>query len=144
MTDPSAVCPSELRLLSSPVRGCIRESFSSATCDSVTFALHGRNYSKVCGKILAFQKGGTNAFSSSYYSRKINIEGQYVSGISLTYGPLGGQHHIWTFAAARYKRDVDYFGIYNCCCTNHRYSLSTYYLPSFVGRDYFCDIGNPG
>ena len=96
VTDPSAVCPSELRLLSSPVTGCTRERFSSATCDSVTFPLHGRNYSKVCGKILAFQKGGTNAFSSSYYSRNINIEGQYVSGISLTYRPPGGQHHICT------------------------------------------------
>ena len=143
MTDPSAVCPSELRLLSSPVTGCTRERFSSATCDSVIFPLHGRNYSKVCGKILAYQQGGTNAFRSSYYS-SISIETQYVSGISLTYGPQGGRHHIWTFAAARYEQNLDYSNIYNCHCTNNRYRFLTYYLPTFVGTDYFCDTGNVG
>ena len=143
MTDPSAVCPSELRLLSLPVRGCIRESFSSATCDSVTFALHGRNYSKVCGKILAYQKGGPTAFSSSVSSR-ISIESQYVSGISLTYGPPGGRSHIWTFAAARYERDRYYLGSYSCRCINTLYSYLHYPLPTFVGTDYFCDTGNVG
>jgi len=142
MTEPSAACPSELTLLSSPVRGCTRRSFSTATCDSVIFSLHGQNYSRVCGKILAYQKGGTNAFYSSYFSSRNNIESQYVSGVSLTYGRPGSRRHIWTFAASRYEQDPNYYYLYNCRCTNRLYS--SYTLPSFVGTDYFCDTGNSG
>ena len=55
-------------------------------------------YTKVCGKVLAYQLGSTDAFGTIYH-REISIDFNYVDGVSLTHD-LNPREHIWTFAAA--------------------------------------------
>ena len=54
MTDPTQQCPSNWRLISTPVRGCGRETTARGACDSATFPSHGRSYSCVCGRVIAY------------------------------------------------------------------------------------------
>ena len=93
MTDPSEVCPSSLLLHNSPVRGCGSQVTERFSCDSVIFP-HVRSYSEVCGRILAYQKGSTDAFYNSVILGYTSIESAYLDGVSLTYGLAGSRQHI--------------------------------------------------
>ena len=73
----------------------------AATCKSVIFSSGGQSYSRVCGRVNAYQKGSTDAFQFSSNSR--TLEEIYVDGVSLTHGAPGSRQHIWTFAAAYYE-----------------------------------------
>ena len=119
MTDPSEVCPSNWTLHSSPVRGCGRHQFSDFSCDSVFFPLNGLRYYSVCGRVLGYQKGTTEAFWNSVSAGRTSIESSYVTGVSLTHGSVGSRQHIWTFAAAVCEQDPDYYRTdLNCAYTN--------------------------
>ena len=61
MSDPSQQCPSSWRLTTAPVRGCGRLLTAAHTCGSTIFPSGGRSYSRVCGRINAYQKGSPNA-----------------------------------------------------------------------------------
>ena len=106
MRDPGSVCPTNWILHTSPDRGCIRIRTTSPSCDSAIFSARGQSYSRVCGRILAYQRGSTDAFWNSFRSHS-SIESAYVDGLSLTHGPVGSRQHIWTFAAAHYD-DIPY------------------------------------
>ena len=142
MTDPGSVCPTNWTLNTFPVRGCGRTRAARYTCDSAIFSTRGQRYSRVCGRILAYQKGLTEAFLNTAQSYT-SIESAYVDGLSLTHGPIGSRQHIWSFATALYKDDPRYNPVWNCPCTNTRHSWP-YQLPSFIQDNYFCDTGNPG
>ena len=137
MTDPSQQCPSAWTLqtrTSEPRRLCGKHS-SGRGCDSVTYSTLGINYSHVCGRVIAYQYGSTDAFANSAST----IENDYVDGMSLTHGSPESRQHIWTFAAGiiennRYPRN-------SCPCADRAAARS--FVPSFVGNDYFCESGNP-
>ena len=139
MSDPSQQCPSSWNLFTSPVRGCIASDTSAPSCDSAIFPSNGRLYSRVCGRIIAYQKGSVNAFNSSVVSNP-GIEGAYVDGVSLTHGGPGSRQHIWTFVGAAYESGTDPDFI--CPCTST--SNWPHQVPSFIGNSYFCDTGNRG
>ena len=143
MRDSGSVCPTNWTLHTYPVRGCGQTWTGYYNCDSVFFSVSGQNYSRVCGRILAYQKGSTDAFENSLNRGKSSIDSAYVEGVSVTHGPVGSRQHIWAFAAARYGEDPTYETTHNCPCTNTRYDWS-YQLPSFIQNNYFCDTGNPG
>ena len=143
MSDPGSVCPTNWTSHTSPVRGCGQTSTTTFTCDSAIFSARGQRYSRVCGRILGYQKGSTDAFWNSLQHSHTSIESAYVDGLSLTHGPVGSRQHIWTFAAAFYDDDPSYNPVINCPCTNTRHSWP-YQLPSFIQDNYFCDTGNPG
>ena len=143
MRDPGSICPTNWTLHTSPVRGCGQTQIGYYTCDSTFFTVSSQNYSRVCGRILAYQVGSTDAFHSSVSLGRISIDSAYVDGVSVTHGPVGSRKHIWTFAAALYDEDPSYQFNHNCFCTNTRYSWP-YQLPSFIQNNYFCDTGNPG
>ena len=143
MRGPGSVCPTNWTLHTSPVRGCGQTQNATTSCDSAIFSVRNQVYSKVCGKVLAYQKGSTDAFHTSVAVRQMSIDIAYVDGISITHGPVGSRQHIWTLAAACYKEDPSYKINQNCPCTNTRYSWP-YQLPSFVQNNYFCDTGNSG
>ena len=109
---------------------------SEAACPSVMLSTSGVEYTKVCGKILAYQFSTPDAF----FTGTDDIDGSYVDGVSLTYGNTP-RNHIWTFVAA-----LDEFGVRNSgsvsprACSSSVNSVGTG-LPSFVGDDYFCDAG---
>ena len=141
MSDPDQKCPPKLFPFTTPVRVCGRSPTSSGPmCDSAVFPSNGTSYSHVCGRITALQFGGTVAFYTSI-SHGFKLGDSYVSGVSLTHGSY--QQHIWTFAAAIYENDPKYNLQWVCPCTNTKFNWS-YSIPSFVGKNYFCDTGNPG
>ena len=136
MSDLNQQCPSNWTLITTPIRGCGRRARGYGECDSVTYSVHSRNYSSVCGRILAYQRGWADAFYNT-------IEEAYLSGVSLTHGPAGSRQHIWSFIGARYEQDPNYYTEYNCPCTNTNVSWP-HQVPSFINNNYFCDTGNPG
>ena len=143
MTDPSEVCPSNLFLHTTTVRGCGQAPSTQLACDSVIFPVFSQRYSRICGRVLAYQQGSTDAYYNYISNQQNTIELAYVDGVSLTYGPAGSRQHIWTFAAALYEEDPNYITHYNCPCTNTQYNW-THELPAFIGNNYFCDTGNTG
>ncbi len=134
MTDPNQQCTSNWTLNTfSGIRGCGR---TTNACDSVSYPSNGRTYSHVCGKIIAYQQGSSDAFHSTVIDN-VGLEGSYIDGISLTHGAPGSRFHIWTFAAA--INDFDIARVI-CSCTNS--NSWPYTLPSFIGNSYFCDTGD--
>ena len=139
MTDPDEICPSSLSMLTSPVRGCGRQS-ASAGCDAVLFNIVPvQDYSEVCGRILAYQRGTPDAFHPFITGGQTTVDSAYVDGVSLTHGPAGSRQHIWTFAAAPTEEQSSArFDLCPCITSNWPYQV-----PAFIGSNYFCDTGNP-
>ena len=127
MSDPSQQCPTELRLYNeSGVRACGRQTSDIGSCDSLTFSTNGISYSQVCGRVIGYQYGHTDAIHNRA------IDGRYVEGISITHG--SPRQHIWTLAAGHEETGTNQR---NCPCNTG----STASVPSFVGDDYFCESG---
>ena len=139
MTDPNQQCPPEWTLITSPVRTCGRTSNGSCICDSVTFPANGATYSRVCGRVRAYQVGGPDAFYG-YDINQESIDDTYVAGISITHGSTPRQH-VWSFAAA-WSEIWNGGGPITCRCTNTQNPQSNDFLiPLFVDNDYFCETG---
>ena len=138
MTDPNQTCPDGFRLVSRtepPLRTC---GTPSRGCISTTFSTRGIEYSRVCGRVVGYQFGHTDAFAS-YIVRSSTIDDSYVDGISLTHGQSPRQH-IWTFASA--LDEAESLGSrYSCPCIKPEETFTTA-IPPFVGQDYFCDTEN--
>ena len=132
MSDPNQVCPSNWTYISSPVRTCGRGRTSEGGCNSVFYSTYGMTYTRVCGRIIAYQHGFPDAFNPFY------INGTYLDGVSLTHGSDGSQQHIWSFVSA--GGEGSFFGSTSICAcsSSNPWPHST----SFVGEDYFCDSGN--
>ena len=105
MSDPNQECPSNWTIITSPIRGCGRKATGYGECDSVTYSVHGRSYTTVCGRILAYQKGWAYAFyhTTYNYNNLDTIDAAYLSGVSLTHGSEETRQHIWSFVGARYE-----------------------------------------
>ncbi len=89
MSDPNQQCPTNLRLTSTPVRGC----------GSSSSPLVVHPYSRVCGRVNAYQRGSPNAFHPSIVGA--GLEGAYIDGVSLELA--GSRQHIWSFAGALFE-----------------------------------------
>ena len=146
MTNSSHTCPAGLKLLTTPKRLCAK-NIDGGGCSSATFNLHGIRYTHVCGKIIGYQQGSTDAFYAYWLNRRLTmrryltIDDAYVDGISLTHG-RNPRKHIWTFAAAHHEVLGHYGGLYAVCpCTNIHNSV-TIPIPPYVGSDYFCDTAS--
>ena len=140
MSDPDQQCPSNWRLITTPVRACGR---TSSACDSAVFPSNGASYSGVCGRINAFQLGTTDGFWNSVAGLNPGVEGPYLDGVSLTHGAAGSRQHIWTFVVAFSEPFPALNPVYFCPCS-YTNSNWPYQIPSFIGNNYFCDTGNPG
>ena len=150
MADTGTSCPANWLLHEEPVRGCGRKSNELRTCDSVLVPVT-TNYSTICGRIYAYQRGDSTAFyySVDYSPRQLDvnssIDSSYVSGLSLTHGLLGQRKHVWTFAGAydetyRYNYNNNTLHFWTCPCIDPALTWP-YKVPSFVGDSYFCDTG---
>ena len=134
MRIPSQKCPSSLQLREhGDLRLCGKKT-NGPSCDSVTIPTNGQSYSKVLGKVKAYQFGSTDCFKN----HPQNIDSYYVDGISITYGSPP-RKHVWTYAAALRQF------IPNNNPTNTCPSTGGGTGPwNFIGDDYFCSSGNPG
>ena len=134
MTDPSHVCPEGLTLTNYSRRTCGGAHSGWRNCSSTTFSVGGSEYSRVCGRALAYRFRHNHAFYGYHY-RSHGINGQYVDGLSLTHGAAGSRQHIWTFASGLFVGSGSFYSIFKCPCDNN----NTYPSPSFVANDYFCE-----
>ena len=128
MTNFTQQCPAGFKVITRtepPFRVCGRPD-STVGCASTTFPVFGREYSHVCGKIIAYQFGSPNGFINE------NIDQFYIAGISLTHGQP--RQHIWSFVNARTERAESSA----CPCTRND---GTFFetIPSFIEDNYFCD-----
>ena len=133
MTDPHTTCPSGWNMTGYSKRTCGRNNTGYHTCSSATFPVSGREYSRVCGRIKAYQWGNTAAFYSYHSGQVTTIDGAYACGVSVTHGTP--RKHIWTFAAGITEGNPTYAGVCPCDATR------TIRIPPFVGNDYFCESG---
>ena len=125
MSDPSAQCPDGWREVQSPIRTC-RRQFNTGI-NSVNYTSYGIPYSRVCGRISAYQFGRPDGFLAYINQGQRTLDDPYVDGISITFGHP--RNHIWTFAAAQ-------VGQLSCLCISDGNAA-----PPFVNGNHFCEIG---
>ena len=144
----SHVCPSGLRLTSYSRRTYGQAHSSGSSCSSTTFSVGGFQYSRVCGRALAYRWGYNLQYWYYKYSRYNGIDqyenqgihSYYVDGLSLTHGAPGSRQHIWTFASGLFTgTHTSRYTICRCPCDNG----DTYPSPPFVGNDYYCESTRP-
>ena len=128
----STSCPDGLVVYDGAVRGCQRETTSST--NSVTIPTSGISYSQVCGKVLGYPYHTVDAFVPQWTGSR-DIEGKYLDGISVTYGPEGSRQHIFSLAGGGGDGTI-------CPCAAS--SLFPDSQPDFVGDDYYCESGGSG
>ena len=134
-SDTSTSCPSGLReCVDSGIRTCGIESLGAA-CPSVMFSTSGVEYTKVCGKVIAYQNRTTDAFGDHGRGPILTIDSNYVDGVILTHGHTP-RNHIWTFVAALDESGYDPNSVCRCSYRTGKNS------PSFIEQDYFCDSGS--
>ena len=91
MSNSQHKCPPNWKLFHSKgVRGCRRKVTTNTGCDSAIFKVNQR-YSRVCGKLTAYQLGDPDAFLGAFGGS--NIEQAYINGVLLTYGAAGSRTH---------------------------------------------------
>ena len=133
MTNSSHQCPSGLieRIYPSGKRTCVRTETTAGCSSTNSIIPSGVEYSNVCGRVIGYQYGSTDAF----FNNPVNINSIYVDGVSITHGDQ--RQHIWTFAAGFHQLGND---IASCPCSTNGSHVTP--PPAFVGEDYFCDSGN--
>ena len=135
MTDPSTTCPSGWQLTGYSERTCGRATDGTYTCNSATFPVGGEEYTRICGRIRAYQYASPDAFQNYHNGpATITIDDAYVDGVSVTHGTP--RNHIWTFAAGLSENDAGFPS--NVCPCDASIDIR---VPSFVGEDYFCESG---
>jgi len=137
MSDQSQQCPGEwtLQTYSSELRRLCGSGSSGAGCLSAVYNTYSISYNRVCGRVIGYGHTSPDAFGQ--YAGPQTIEGPYVDGVSLTYGPPGARHHLWTFAGGLFENSQATYLRYTCPCVSGRAA------PTFVGNDYFCESANP-
>ena len=160
-------CPGDLvEIKENETRLCTRKDREvSHGCSHALYDVKNISYTKVCGKVIGYQKEAPDAFKHVYEMlrngttiEKENEKDSYVDGVSII---TTKKTHIWTFAAAQDEefddsRDFTDDGVYKnalmhrerqCPCSVNKTTASEKFkdenmtLPSFVGEHYFCDSG---
>ena len=128
-------CPPPLHKLTQGNRNyCTR---NGQGCSSIHFGSLGKNYSAICGHVIAYHYGNMNAFRPG----KQSINDAYADGILITRGYP--KQHVWTYTIGDNAANPS--GSYNTqkdvcpCARSHAVQP-----PSFVQSDYYCDSSNGG
>ena len=129
MSDPFEQCPSVWQEITTPHRVCRKRS-NTGGCEGLNYTTGNEQYDQMCGRIIGYQLGNTDAFLDS---RSFN---SYVDGISVTHGTP--RQHIWTFAAG-FDELTTLYPYAKCPCVAG--STNRNHIPSFVGQNYFCESG---
>jgi len=120
----------------------------AAGCYYTHFSTASTSYSKVCGKVVGYQKGSMDGFypSALEYGRitevykpvssSRSLDGPYVDGISITCG--SPRKHVWTYAVG--NSDNGNNPLHNCPCATHPGPDP----PIYVGSNFYCESGNNG
>ena len=130
MTNLEHKCPGGFDVVTSPKRLCQREVVPG--CTSIIYNTHNISYTRVCGRVRAYQSHTTDGFKP-YYLNQHSLNGIYVDGVSITHG--NPRNHIWTFAAG--YRENEYYSS-SCPCARSDHSF-TGRVPPFIADNYFCE-----
>ena len=133
MTNPYTTCSSGWKLTGYSKRTCARATDGTNTCDSATFPNRGGEYSRICGRIRAYQWASPDAFKRFPSTFVATIDNTYVDGVIVIHGTP--RNHIWTFVAGISEGNP--ISIDVCPCD----TVGAVRVPSFVGEDYFCESG---
>ena len=133
MSDPTVQCPSGMGVIADP-RSCSR-NVQPGACASFFFESNSIQYSRVCGRAIAYGESSPDAFGPyTDNGFSYTIDDPYVDGMSVTYG-FSPRKHIWTFAA----------GVTDSGNSNHHCPCSSTnwqgQLPPYIGNDWFCEAG---
>ena len=117
-----------------------RENRRNPGCASVPYNVQGVEYSRVCGRVIGYQRESPDAFKR-YIESQTTIDEEYVDGVSITHGQSGSRTHIWTFAAAQSESEI---ANRTCPCTQGQTlnSQSQWRVPEYVGENFFCETGS--
>ena len=110
-------------------RACGRST--DVGCSSVTYPTGGK-YTNICGQARGYQFYSPNAFDGT---KGKSINDPYVDGISITRG--SPRQHVWTYASWHHENQ-NHIVAYVCPCGRSDPNNYTY-VPSFVGRDFYCE-----
>ncbi len=89
MTDPNQQCPEGFRLRPATSKRMCEMTITTG-CTSMIFPTRSVQYSRVCGRVKAYQYRAPDAFSPYYHYRSRTIDSQYVDGLSITHGSSSG------------------------------------------------------
>ena len=132
MTDPSQQCPPAWREYNtSGVRACGRPVTSVGSCPA-TFYFTGRQYSRVCGRVIGYQFATPDAFGE-FGNNDIDLD-----GINITHEAQ--RNHIWSYVAGQTQNSSSAYEL-NCPCSTDNGQGSE--PPSSIGDNYYCESGNP-
>ena len=128
LTNPSSQCPTGFSLTTqNGIRFCTR-SDSGVGCTGINTDNYGLNYTQVCGFARGYAFNTPDAFGIHDRSSSEPLSGNYVDGVSITYGTP--PNHLWTYAAGHRENGQD------CPCNT---GGDTSIVPSYVGNDYYCE-----
>ena len=119
----------------SNLRTCARPE-EEGGCTSLNFTSNSVPYTRVCGKIIAYQYAIVDAYRRYYESgQTLTLEDFYAIGVLLTRGHP--RQHIWTFIGARDELVTHSWS--GCPCLRPGFAAPP---PPYIGNDYFCDSGS--
>lgn len=137
MTDPTQNCPAGTYLLGSDTKRLCRRKYGTG-CKSIFFPVYFLPYSRVCGRVIAYQEGSSDAFWQYYRDNSITLDDDFVDGITISVGYP--RTHVWSFAVAQSEGGEGADSIFSCPCA--RTDIPTQaVVPPFVGNEYFCESG---
>ena len=135
MTDPSSQCPTGFSLTTqNGIRFCTRSN-TAAGCTGINTENIGHDYTQVCGFARGYSFDSPDAFAAYSRTSSEPLSGNYVDGVSITYGTL--PNHLWTYAAG-FTEDGGYFA---CPCNTNGVPST---IPSYIGSNYYCEAGIAG
>ena len=129
MSDTTQNCPPGLEECEDEGIRLCRIDEESKGCKSVKFPTNGISYTHICGRVIGYQKGKTDAL----YNQNKSINGPYLDGVSITRG--SPHEHVWSYIAGQRSDDNSNA---NCPCNRG----STIQIQEFIGDHYYCESGS--
>ena len=134
MSDPTEQCPTAWELYNtSAVRACGRPQSDALSneqnCPATAYSTNYQ-YSRVCGRVIGYQVGTPDAFSSVQNTFELD-------GIVISHGT---QHnYLWSYVAGwTESQSSRYYTSSRCPCIRRGRQP-----PQYVGDNYYCESGNP-
>ena len=132
VTDTSGQCPTNFSTVAiNETRVCTKDQEG---CVALLSDTYGITYSQVCGYARGYSYSTPDAFGHVDREPNEPLSGNYVDGVSITYGTP--PRHVWTYAAG-YSESGIRVDNYNCPCNSNIMSP----VPIFVGNDNYCEAG---
>jgi len=132
MSSPMSLCPENFHLYEVPIHSC---GGQPNQCVKARYSTHGIIYSQVCGRMIGYQVGTTDAFGPYNTDHFIN---DTVDGILISYGSK--REHVWAYVSGNQRMPTEAYRNY-CPCASNKFNAK---VPPFIGNDYYCDSGTDG